>query len=110
MVKRRRNPRVRKTNTKNWGEKGETIHVPATIIIPSGPCPYEIEEFSRKNVIEWAEAITRSKPAAHTYKRRVYTYWLRYSFEVWSPEFKEAIAVIEDVVPDVVRTVDDIGA
>ena len=108
MVKRRRNPRVKKTNTKNWGEKGETIHIAATILIPSGPCPYEIEEFSRESVIEWVKSITNAKPAAHTYKRRVYTYWLRYSFEMWSPEFKKAKAIIEEIVPDAVRTVQDL--
>lgn len=107
MVKRRRS-RVRKTDTKNWGERGETIHIAATIVIPSGPCPYQMEELSRENVIEWATAITNSKPAAHTYKQRVYTYWLRYSFDVWTPEFKKAKAIIEEIVPDAVRSVHDL--
>lgn len=110
MVKKKtkRTPRVKKASTKNWGIRGERVHIAATIIVPSGQCPYEMEEFSRENVIEWCESITRAKPSAHTYKRRVYTYWLRDSFEIWSEEYRKSKAIVEEIVPEYVKTVQDL--
>lgn len=108
VKKKKRNPRVKKSNTDNWGERGESIQVAATILVPSGQCPYEMEEFSRESVVEWVKSVTKAKASAHTYNRQVYTYWLRHSFEIWTEEYKKSKEVVEEIVPDYVKTVQDL--
>lgn len=107
MAKKRRS-RVRKTNTANWGSRGESTAVAATILIPSGQCPVVIDEYSRENVVEWVQALTEAKPSAHTYKKSVYRYWIRHSFDVFTKEYRDACAVIEEIVPEQVKTQSDI--
>lgn len=107
MVKKKRT-RIRKTNTDNWGSRGESVSVAATVLIPSGLCPVIIEEYSRANVVEWVQALTESKPAPHTYKKSVYKYWLRHSFDIFSKEYKDACEIIDEIVPEEVRTQSDI--
>ena len=107
MAKKRRT-RVRKTNTDNWGSRGESYAVPAIVLIPAGQCPVVIDEFSRENVIDWIQALTETKPSSHTYRKSVYKYWIRHSFNIFSKEYRDACDVIEEVVPEEVRTQSDI--
>ena len=109
VKKKKRNPRVKKSNTDNWGTRGVSVQVAATIIVPSGQCPYEMEEFSRESVVEWVKSVTKAKASAHTYKREVYTYWLRHSFELWTEEYKKSKVIVEEVVPDYVKTIQDLN-
>ncbi len=108
MVKKRRG-RVRKTSTKNWGQRGTSVAIAATVAIPSGRCPFIAEELSENSILEWVALLTNEKQSAITYKRSVYTYWIRHSFDVNSQEYRQAVKIIDEYVPDVVKTVSDLG-
>lgn len=108
VKKKRKNSRVRKVNTTNWGQRGVSIPMAATLMIPSGKCPFIIEEYSRQNVIDWIISLTEEKASVVKYQRSVYTYWLRDSFDVFSQEHRDAKAVVEEIVPDIVKDVQDL--
>ena len=108
VKKKRKNSRVRKVNTTKWGQRGVSIPMAATLMIPSGKCPFIIEEYSRQNVIDWIISLTEEKASVVKYQRSVYTYWLRDSFDVFSQEHRDAKAVVEEIVPDIVKDVQDL--
>ena len=105
---KRKNPRVRKSSTKGWGVKGLSKPIPATILIPSGRCPYIVESTDEDDVKQWIMSITEDKPGAHTYEKSVYTYWLRHSFDVNSEDYQTAKEIVEFFVPERVKKVDDL--
>lgn len=106
---KRRNARVRKSSTKNWGARGVSKAVPATVIIPSGACPYIVESTELSDIQDWVSNVTKEKASVVTYKRSVYTYWLRHSFDINSQEYRAAKKIVEDIVPETVKNVDDLG-
>lgn len=108
VKKKRRNARVRKVNTTNWGERGISIPMAATIMIPSGKCPFIMEEYSRQNVIDWVISLTEEKAPVIKYQRSVYTYWLRDSFGMFTQEHRDAKEIVEEIVPDIVKDVKDL--
>ena len=106
MAKRR--SRVRKTNTKNWGQKGKSVAMPATIAIPSGKCPFTAEDVSEDSILEWIALLTSHKAPAVTYRDTVYTYWIRHSFDVNSSEYRTAKEIILRYVPEYVKKMEDL--
>jgi len=107
-VKKRRT-KVRKSSTKNWGQKGTSIAIAATVSIPSGKCPFIAEDTSKSSILEWIACLTAEKQSAITYKQSVYKYWIRHSFDVNSQDYKDAVKIIEVAVPDKVKTVSDLN-
>jgi len=105
---KRKNVRVRKVNTTNWGQRGVSIPLAATILVPSGQCPFVIDEYSRENVIDWIIDLTEEKHEVITYDRNVYTYWLRHSFSPFSQDYNDAKEIVEEIVPDRVKGVKDL--
>ena len=108
-MKRKKTSRVRKSSTKNWGVKGPSIAIPSTVLVPSGKCPFIIEEFDEQQILDWVVALTEWKNSATTYDRGVYTYWLRHSFDVNSQEYKDAKKIVAEVVPDRVKNISDLN-
>ena len=108
MVKKKRRSRVRKADTKNWGQRGVSVKLAATISIPSGRCPVIAEDLDEESILEWIAELTDCKDAALTYKRSVYTYWIRHSFDVNSSDYRQAVEIINEHVPQKVRTVSDL--
>ena len=108
MAKRR--SRVRKTNTKNWGSRGTSVPVPATVEVPSGKCPYIMEDSSRDSVLQWIALVTDNKHEKITYLRSVYRYWTRHSFDVntMKKEHQEVVRIIDEVVPERTKFVSDL--
>lgn len=106
---KRRNARVRKTSTKNWGQRGESQAIPATVLIPSGKCPFIVESTDESDIKEWIVKVTERKASVVTYDRSVYRYWLRHSFDINSKEYLEARDVVDLWVPERVKTVEDLG-
>ena len=109
MAKRKKSSRVRKTSTTNWGQRGTSIPLAATILVPSGKCPFIIDEYSPENVIEWIISLTEEKASVITYDRNVYVYWLRHSFEMTSKEYRDAKDIVLDIVPPRVKSVKDLA-
>ena len=107
MVKKK-TQRVRKTSTKNWGQVGTKVPMPATVIVPSGRCPFIIDEYSEEAVYEWVVALTKWKADVITYKQSVYTYWLRHSFEMTSKEFQKAVNIVKQIVPENTKNLHDL--
>ena len=110
MAKKRKT-RTRKVNTKNWGQRGTKKQIAATIAIPSGKCPFVMEDSNRETVLEWLAKLTFHKPIAHTYKRSVYTYWVRQSFDMFRQrgDHINAVNIINEVVPEYTKKVSDLG-
>lgn len=108
MAKRKKNTRVRKSSTKGWGVKGETKAIPATVLIPSGRCPYIVETTDEDDIKDWLVSVTEDKPGVVTYDRTVYTYWLRHSFDINSSDYRKAKSIVESLVPDRVKEVNDL--
>lgn len=106
---KRRNARVRKSSTKNWGTRGVTKAIPATVLIPSGPCPYIVESTEASDIKEWILNVTNEKAGVVTYEKSVYTYWLRHSFDINSQEYRDAKKIVESLVPERVKNVSDLG-
>ena len=106
---KRKNPRVRKTNTKNWGQRGESKAIPSTVLIPSGRCPFIVESVAERDLKEWIVHVTNRKPGVVTYDKTVYTYWLRHSFDINSQEYREAKDVLERILPERIKNIDDLG-
>jgi len=106
---KKRSPRVRKTNTKNWGQRGESRAVPSTVLIPSGKCPFIVESVAERDLKEWIVHVTEQKASVVTYDKTVYTYWLRHSFDINSPEYKEAKQTVERILPERIKSIDDLG-
>ena len=111
MKKRKRSSRTRKVNTKNWGQRGTSIPLPATISIPSGRCPFIMEDDSREAVLEWIAMLTDTKAAPLTYAKSVYKYWVRHSFDMnkQRESFLRVTKVIDEVVPDYTKTTADLS-
>lgn len=109
MSKRR--SRTKKVNTKNWGQRGETHHVAATIEIPSGKCPFLMEDSDRESVLEWIAKLTNDKPSAYTYLRSVYAYWARHSFDIngEKTDYLRVLRVIDEVIPERTSKVSDLN-
>ncbi len=107
MVKKRKQ-RVRKSSTKNWGQVGTKVPMPSTVIVPSGRCPFIMDEYSEEAVHEWVIELTKHKADVVTYKQTVYTYWLRHSFDMRSPEFQKAVNVVKRIVPEDTRSLSDL--
>jgi hypothetical protein len=107
-VVKRRNSRIRKTNTANWGQRGVSTPLAATILVPAGKCPFIIEEYSRDNVVDWIISLTEEKASVITYDRDVYVYWLRQSFDINGKDYAKARQVVLDVVPQRVKTLEDL--
>jgi hypothetical protein len=108
MKKKKRVSRVKKGSTANWGHKGVSVGIPATVSVPAGRCPFTMEDASEETVTDWAVQLTRWKSPVVTYKRSVYTYWLRHSFDFQTDEYRDAKTIIEYIIPDSVQTVDDL--
>lgn len=110
MKKKKRSSRTRKVNTKNWGQRGESIPLPATISVPSGRCPFVMEEDSREAVLEWIARVTHDKASPLTYMQSVYKYWVRHSFDMHteSASHKKASLIIEEVVPEYTKATADL--
>ena len=106
---KKRNPRVRKSSTKGWGVRGVSKAIPATVLVPSGRCPYIVESTDRGSLEEWIWNVTEEKPSVVTYDRSVYIYWLRHSFYINGEEYREAKSVVESLLPDQVKSVRDLG-
>ena len=108
MAKKRR-ARIRKSSTKNWGQKGASQAVPATILIPSGPCPFTVESTDEEDIKQWVVEVTNEKASVVTYDKSVYKYWLRHSFDVHSQEYKDAKDLVEEILPERIKSIDDLG-
>jgi len=109
MKSKKRVRRTRKSSTKNWGMKGESVAMPSTVVIPAGKCPFIIEEFDEDLIIDWVVSLTEHKSTPVTYLRSVYVYWLRHSFDINSQEFKDARSIVEEVVPEQVKQLSDLN-
>lgn len=107
MAKKRR-ARVRKSSTANWGAKGLASPTPATVIIPSGRCPFVIDDVEDESIQEWVLNVTQDKHNVLTYEKSVFKYWIRHSFDINSEEYREAVKKIELLVPDKVKNVSDL--
>ena len=109
MSKKRRS-RVRKVNTKNWGQRGASVPMAVTVEIPSGKCPFIMEDATESSVLQWIALLTDAKHEKITYKQSVYTYWARHSFDVNSQRenFTKVVKIIEEAVPERVRRVSDL--
>jgi len=105
---KRKNIKVRKVNTTNWGHRGISVPLSATVLVPSGQCPFIMDEYSRENVIDWIVNLTEEKHSVITYDRNVYVYWLRHSFSIMSEEYRDAKLIVEEIVPQKVKTVKDL--
>lgn len=109
MVKKKRKVRVRKSSTKNWGQKGTSQAVPATVLVPSGKCPFIVETTDEEDIKEWIIEVTNQKASVITYDKSVYKYWLRHSFSVLSEEYRAAKQIIDDLLPERIKCIDDLG-
>ena len=109
MAKKRKS-RVRKTNTKNWGSRGTSVPIAATLEVPSGRCPFVMEDTEEESVLQWIALLTDNKHQNLTYKRSVYEYWARHSFDINSQkkEYGEVIEILGQVVPERVRAMSDL--
>ena len=109
-LSRKRRSRVRKVNTKNWGQRGVSVPMAVTVEIPSGRCPFVMEDASKDSVLHWIALLTDAKHDKITYKQSVYKYWVRHSFDMNSQRenFNKAVKVIENAVPERVRRVSDL--
>ena len=109
MAKKRKS-RVRKTNTKNWGARGTSVPIAATLEIPSGRCPFVMEDTEEDSVLQWVALLTENKHQNLTYKRSVYEYWARHSFDINSQkkEYGEVIEILRQAVPERVRAISDL--
>ena len=103
--------RTKKVNTANWGQRGTTTHVAATIEVPAGKCPFLMEDSERESVLEWIAKLTEHKPTAYTYLKSVYTYWARHSFDVNSekPDYLRVLSIIDEVIPERTSKVSDLN-
>jgi hypothetical protein len=108
MAKKRR-ARVRKSSTKNWGQKGVSQAVPATILIPSGKCPFVVESTDEEDIKQWIIEVTNEKAGVVTYDKSVYRYWLRHSFDIHSQDYKDAKNIVEEILPERIKSIDDLG-
>ena len=108
MAKSKRNGRVRKSNTKNWGQVGVKVPMPATIIVPAGRCPFIMDEYSEDAVYEWVVTLTKEKADVVTYRQSVYTYWLRHSFDLFTEDFRKALKIVKRIVPENTKSLQDL--
>ena len=108
--KKTRRTRARKGISKSWGRKTDVKveYTPATIAIPSGVCPVELEGCDAQSVRDWVIALTNKKPAAYTYQPSVYRYWIRNFYDFWTDEHKTARENIEKIVKRDIKTVTDL--
>lgn len=113
MAKRKRQTRVKKANTAKWGRpddsKVKKTFINATICIPSGKCPVQLEGNDRDSIRGWMVEITNKKPGAHVYLASVYRYWVRDFYESYSQEYKDIGEIIEALAPNPIRNATDIG-
>ena len=109
-MKRKNRRRVRKTNTKNWGARGTSVPLPVTIEVPSGKCPFIMEDSTEESVLEWIALLTDNKHEKLTYKRSVYRYWARHSFDINSQkkDHTAVVDIIEQVVPEYTKKLTDL--
>ena len=109
MAKKRRS-RVRKVNTKNWGARGTSVPLAATVSVPSGKCPFIMEDSSRDSVLQWIALLTDAKHEKITYMKSVYRYWARHSFDINSnkKDYHATLDVIEEVVPEYTKKMSDL--
>jgi hypothetical protein len=72
------------------------------IATPAGKPPHELKGTSRKEVEDWCEKTRRTglDDGKRFYTKRALIYWLRYFFEMFSPEFNTAKKHIEDMYAD----------
>ena len=114
MAKRKRQARVKKSNTSKWGRPTDAdvkkTYISATISIPSGACPAILEGMDRDSIRNWMIEITKTKPDAHTYQASVYKYWVRDFHESYSQEYKDIGNIIDTIAICPIRVVSDIGA
>lgn len=106
--KSKRVSRTKKGNTDNWGKKGPSEAVPCTVAVPAGRCPFVMEDTEEETVADWVVELTNWKSSAITYKQSVYTYWVRHSFDVGTDEYKDVVAIVKCIVPDCVKSADDL--
>jgi hypothetical protein len=106
--KSKRVSRVKKGSTKNWGHRGPSSPMPVTVTVPSGRCPFVMEDASEETVTDWVVQLTNWKSPVITYAQSVYIYWIRHSFEMSSVEYRDAKHVIETVVPDRAKSIKDL--
>ena len=109
MAKKRRS-RVRKANTKNWGSRGTSVPIAATMLIPSGRCPFIMEDCEEDSVLQWVALLTENKHQNITYGRSVYEYWARHSFDVNSQrkEYLQVLETLSEFVPERVKKTSDL--
>lgn len=108
-MKKKRKSRVRKGSTKNWGQKGPSVQMPATIAVPSGRCPFVMEDTEEETVKEWVMELTKWKASPITYKQSAYVYWIRHSFDCNTDEYRKVKRIVEKVVPERVKSVNDLS-
>ena len=106
--KSKRVSRTRKGNTDNWGVKGPSVAVPCTIAIPSGRCPFVMEDAEEETVADWVVELTNWKSSVITYNQSAYVYWVRHSFDMDTDQYRNAVTVIKRIVPEYVKSVYDL--
>lgn len=76
----------------------DNAHSPYFIITPSGRCPHQLTGTDEESVREWVAAINKTKKPNEKYAKEAFAYWVRHSYEISSPEYKQAINTLEMVV------------
>ena len=110
---KRKNARVRKTDTSKWSRPNpdtvKVTHVYTCLIIPSGKCPAKLEGDDRASIRDWIIEVTKSKPENVSYQASVYKYWVRDFHESYSEEYKTIGEIIDSIVTTKIDKVSDIG-
>ena len=67
------------------------------IMTPSGPCPYNLEGKDMASVKEWVNKLN-TKFVGQNYSWEAYRYWIRHTYDIHGPDFKEAVANLKEIM------------
>ena len=67
------------------------------VITPAGRCPFQLEGTDADSVKKWMKKIKRKIPAGVEFMPEAYRYWIRHTYDINGPEFKEAAESLAEI-------------
>ena len=72
------------------------------VIAPAGKCPIKLESTDDEDILKWAQEI-RDYRSDVSMSNDALKYWVQYSFNIQTPEWKYVRDSIDNIVKDVKR-------
>jgi len=73
-------------------------HLPGTIIIPSGRCPFLLEGTDPKSVASWVKKINDNVSSGVHYAPSALRYWIRHTYDVNSTKHGDAVEAFDGLL------------